>query len=368
MIIGIDASRAITTQRTGTENYSLNIIRALADIDEEDQFILYTRGGTLEGLPPNFSQKALRPRRLWTYLALGREMVRSRPQVLFVPAHVVPPLHPDATVVTLHDVGYLYYPQDHPRLQRWYLHWSTRYSARAAKLIIVPSRATMLDLVRHYRTEAKKIRIVPHGVSPSFRPLPEGRVDDGLRRLRLERPYFLAVGTLQPRKNLLRLLQAMERLAETGLPHRLVLVGRQGWLFEPIRRALASPHLEGRCLWLGYVPDALLPALYCGADALVMPSLYEGFGMPALEAMACGTPVVAARSGALPELLGNAGLLVDPTSVENLFSGMVKIIADPELAEELRSRGLARAAQFSWPSSAAQTLQVLREAAGAKGW
>jgi glycosyltransferase involved in cell wall biosynthesis len=223
----------------------------------------------------------------------------------------------------------------------------------------------MRDLMRHYRTDARKIRIVPHGVAPYFRPLPERAVEDGLRRLRLERPYFLTVGTLQPRKNLVRLLQAMERLAEAGLPHRLVMVGRPGWLFEPIRRALENPLLEGRCLWLGYVPEALLPSLYCGADALVIPSLYEGFGMPALEAMACGTPVVAARSGALPEIMGNAGILVDPTSVDSLFSGLVKVIADPELADELRSRGLARAAQFSWPSTAAQTLQVIREAAEA---
>ncbi len=362
MIIGIDASRAIATQRTGTENYSLNIIRSIAEIDGEDQFILYTRGGTLEGLPANFRQRELVPRRFWTHLALSREMLKRRPDALFVPAHVVPLVHPDATVVTLHDVGYLYYPQEHPGLQRLYLHWSTLFSSRAARRIIVPSRATMEDLVGRYTVDAQKVRVVPHGVSPHFRPLAERAVEDALRRLGVERPYLLTVGTLQPRKNLLRLFRAMDRLAQAGLPHRLVLAGRRGWLFEPIRRELERRMLEGRCLWLGYVPDAFLPALYCGADALVMPSLYEGFGMPVLEAMACGTPVVASRAGALPELLGNAGILVDPTSVDSLFAGMIEVMADAELAEELRSRGLARSAQFSWSTAALQTLQVIREA------
>ena len=367
--IAIDASRLSVAERTGTERYSYELLAALARIDHWHPYTLYTNGlpAALPPLGPNFALRSLPLPRLWTHARLGPALARERPALLFVPAHVVPLLHPPS-VVTLHDLGYLAFPTAHPARRRLELHLTTRWSLHAARRVIAISQATKADLVRHYGADPARITVVYHGLSPSFRPTndPAVLVRHGLQQPgeAAPRPYFFYVGTLQPRKNLARLLDAFasanQRLAASPDERPLlVLAGRRGWLAETIMQRATALGLRDRVRLLGYVPDADLPALLSGALAFAFPSLYEGFGMPVLEAMACGTPVLTSTTSALPEVAGDAALLVDPTDTNALAAALARLATDAPLRTALRIRGLSRAAQFTWERCARETLAVL---------
>jgi glycosyltransferase involved in cell wall biosynthesis len=284
-------------------------------------------------------------------------MTRHPPDVLFVPAHVLPIRHPHRSVVTIHDLGYEQFPEAHTAAQRRYLRLSTRWSARAATALIVPSAATAADLVRLYAVPRAKIHVVPHGLSPRFRPEPDPqRIAAAQARYGISGPYFFSLGTVQPRKNLARLLEAF---AQIGGSPQLVIAGKRGWLSEPIERRARELGLEDRVRFAGYVADEDAPALLTGALAFLFPSLYEGFGMPLLEAMACGAPVLASGTSSLPEVADGAALLVNPTDTSAIAAAIARLASDGDLRAMLRKRGLARAAAFSWDHCARQTLDVL---------
>ena len=274
----------------------------------------------------------------------------------------MPLAHPPS-VVTIHDLGYRHFPEAHPRLSRLYLDWSTRWSSAVARRLIVPSEATARDLTALYGTPRERIVVIPHGHHPRFRPLPPGEVAAGLARLGVEQPYVLFVGTLQPRKNLARVLEAFERLAARGLPHRLALVGQRGWLADPLFARIERPGspASGRVHLTGYLADDDLALVYTGAAALAFPSLYEGFGLPALEAMACGTPVLASNTSSLPEVVGDAALTADPLDTGAIAAALERLLIDEPLRAQLRERGLARAARFTWRRAAERTLAVLED-------
>ena len=362
--IGIDASRVGTGHRTGTEQYSAQLLEALGRLDRRNHYSLYvnSRQRPTLRLPTNFHARLIPFPRLWTHARLSLEMLGHAPDLLFVPAHVVPLAHP-RTVVTIHDLGYRAFPGAHPWRSRQYLDWSTRWSAAVARRIIVPSAATARDLHAAYGTPHEKIAVVPHGYHPRFRSLPTDEVAQRLARLSLTQPYILVVGTLQPRKNLALTLAAFERLCAQGFQHRLVLVGQRGWLADPIFAALNRPNSPAydRIDITGYLPDDDLPLLYNGAAALAFPSLYEGFGLPALEALACGTPVLTSNTTSLPEVVGEAALTVDPLDADAIATGLLRLVSEPALRAELRTRGLAQAQKFSWQHAAEQTLAVLEE-------
>jgi len=364
--IGVDASRIATGHRTGTEQYSVQLLEALGALDRQNDYRLYfnARHRPDLRLPANFRVRSIPFPRLWTHARLSVEMLTAPPDLLFVPAHVVPLAHP-RSVVTIHDLGYRAFPGAHPWRSRQYLEASTRWSAGVARRVIVPSEATARDLLAAYGTPRARIAIIPHGYGSRFRPLPEAAVAAGLARLGIAPPYILAVGTLQPRKNLVRTLAAFERLVARGLPHHLVLVGRRGWLSDPIFAALGSPTspARGRVHLTGYLADDDLPIVYNGAAALAFPSLYEGFGLPALEALACGLPTLTSNTTSLPEVVGDAALIVDPLDTDAIADGLWRLLTDGGLRAELRARGLERARVFSWARAAAATLATLEEAA-----
>lgn len=391
--IGIDASRIAVAERTGTERYSYELIAALARIDRRQRYTLYTNGlpAALPPLGPNFALRSLPLRRLWTHARLGPELARRPPDVLFVPSHVIPLLHPAESVVTIHDLGYLAFPESHTARRRLELHLTTRWSLRAARRVIAISQATRDDLVRHYGADPAKIRVVHHGLSAGFRPASLEQIAATKARYAIDRPYFLYVGTIQPRKNLARLIEGFGLLGaggrgaggeagaggayairpgesspapQTPAPSPqplLVIAGRRGWLSAPIERRAAELGVAERVRFVGYVPDADLPALLSGALAFVFPSLYEGFGMPVLEALACGAPVLTSRTSALPEVAGDAAQLVDPLDTAAIAAGMARLASDADLRADLRARGLARAAAFTWERCARETLGVLLE-------
>jgi glycosyltransferase involved in cell wall biosynthesis len=366
MHIGIDASRATAARRTGTENYARRLIQALLETGAPlgHTFTLYFRDVPPPGLfaeaagSARVSQRVIPWPRLWTHARLSWELLsRPRPDVLFVPAHVLPAVHPLPTVVTVHDLGYRHFPDAHPRLQRLTLDWSTRYSARFATRLLADSEATRRDLAQLYRVPPEKVTVVYPGLDETL-----SRIDAGPVRAKYGLPegYFLHVGTLQPRKNLIRLIDAAAAVPEA----RLVLAGRPGWLSAPI---LARAREQGdRVRLLDHVPDEDLAGLYSGARALVFPSFYEGFGFPVLEAMACGTPVICADTSSLPEVAGDAALLVNPLDTAAMVSAMARVQADPALAAALRAKGYAQARRFSWAAAARAALGVLRAAAEAR--
>jgi glycosyltransferase involved in cell wall biosynthesis len=363
--IGIDASRLTVGERTGTETYTAQLLRAIAADPPPERIRLYLNSREIPPEAAPFEAARIPFPRLWTHARLSWEMLRDPPDLLFVPAHVVPIRHP-RTVVTIHDLGYLHEPDAHPPADRRLLDWTTRWSVHAAHRVIAISETTRQDLIRFYGVSEDRIRVVRHGVGPEFRPLPTEAVVATRRRLGLPEHYVLAVGTVQPRKNLAVLAAAMRVVAGTGLPHRLVIAGKRGWLAERVEAEIAGGGMAERVVWAGYVAPDDLPAVYNGAEAFAFPSRYEGFGMPVVEAMACGIPSVVADRAALPEVAGNAALMIDPDDADGLGLALVRLLTDGPLRQRLTRAGISRAASFAWQRTAQETLAVLREALGAK--
>lgn len=374
MLIGIDASRTVAAHRTGTENYSFYLIRALLDIGRSHRYRLYFNQAPPDGLfarDERVTWRILPFPRLWTHVRLAGEVIRHPPDVLFIPAHVLPWIHPRRCVATIHDLGYLHYPEAHTPAARRYLSWSTRFNARAARRVIVDSESTRSDLVaRHGIDSARVVLAYPAGAD-GFAPVVDSRVLEAVQRRYNTGPrYFLHVGTLQPRKNLTTLIHAFSRLIDGGslsADTKLVLAGKSGWLYEDILKAAQEPGLRGRVEMPGYVPDRDLPAIMSGALAFVLPSLYEGFGLPVLEAMACDTPVICSNVSSLPEVAGDAALLIAPMDVESLAQAMAQVYQDSDLRREMVARGRARLAKFSWQACADTVLRTL-ETVGAEGY
>ena len=371
MLIGIDASRATAGLRTGTENYSFYLIQALLALGGEHHFRLYFNQPPPTSLfPGTVEQVAIPFPRLWTHLRLSREMAQRPPDLLFVPSHVLPLIHPRRNVVTVHDLGYHYYPQAHTLFQNLYLRWSTRFNARTADRVLADSIATRDDLVHYYRIPQEKIVVVYPGRDETMAPETDPqRLEEVRARYGLSDRYLLYVGTLHPRKNLVRLVQAFAGLRDAAVSDlgdlQLVLAGQKGWLYEEIFAEVRRQGQQERVVLTGYVPDDDLPLLLGGALAFVFPSLYEGFGLPVLEAMACGTPVVCSNTSSLPEVAGDAALLVDPLDVSDMTAAMVRLLTDGDLRQSLIESGFQRVQQFSWRRCARETLRVLEDVGGA---
>jgi glycosyltransferase involved in cell wall biosynthesis len=366
MLIGIDASRAALGQRTGTENYSLYLIRKLIQVGSEHRFRLYFNAPPQTGLfvrNERVHWRIMPFPRLWTHLRLAWEVTWHAPDVLYVPAHVLPWLHPRRSVVSVHDLGYLHYPQAHTRWARWYLDLATRFNARSARWIIADSQATERDLVSYYKVEPGKIVVAYPAGTPGLAPVEDPEELGRIRRTyQTGKRYFFHVGTLQPRKNLSTLLKAFASLIAGGRiaeDIKLVLAGKRGWKCEGIVELAHSKILSERVVLPGYVPPQDLPSLLSGALAYVMPSLYEGFGLPILEAMACKTPVICSDVSSLPEVAGDAALYVAPHDTEGWARAMTRLCHDATLREELVARGRDRSKMFSWERCAREVLAVL---------
>jgi glycosyltransferase involved in cell wall biosynthesis len=365
MLIGIDASRAARIRRTGTEAYSLHLIQALVAAQSAHKVRLYTpaplqrHGATVD--TPAASEVCVIPfPRLWTHLRLAWELERRPPDVLFVPAHVMPLICRVPAVVTVHDLGYLHYPEAHRPFDRWYLDWTTRRHARLAARVIADSQATRSDLIRYYQANPDRMAVVYPGRDEALHRVEEAESIAAVRaRYGIGGDYLFYLGTLQPRKNLVRLVEAFAHV-RSQFPHmQLVLAGKKGWLYEELFARVLVLGLEGRVVFAGYVADEDKAALLSGATALVYPSLYEGFGLPVLEALACGTPVLTSNVSSLPEVAGDAALLVDPLDVEAIAAGMSCLITDGDLRSSLIKKGYTQIHKFSWANTADQILQVL---------
>jgi glycosyltransferase involved in cell wall biosynthesis len=363
MQIAIDASRSTVERTTGTEYYSREIIRHLILLNEERKnphdIRLYFRDTPKDDLFPNVTsvqQHVIPFPRLWTHLRFAAALYQERPDVLFVPAHTLPYLFPSKSVVTVHDLGYKLFPEAHTPSQVRYLDWSTRHSVKRATLILADSQATADDLQRFYAVPSEKIRTVYPGVDSPY----DKRDWTIFGKYKLPLTYFLFIGTLQPRKNIQRIIEAY-MMWRRGNPEKnigLVLAGKEGWLFD-------KAWLEDteNVVVTGYIEEEDKGAVIRQATALLFPSLYEGFGFPVVEAMHLGTPVIASNSSSLPELVGDAGILVNPLSVPEIAISLDLITENDLLRRKLGVKGMLQAKNFNWQNAAEATLAALEEAA-----
>lgn len=364
MTIGIEAERANHSSKTGVEHYAKELILHLAEIDSKNTYILYLQTkpeSWFLQLPQNFQVKVIPFPIFWTQLRLSLEMLMAAPDVLLVPASTLPLIHP-ASVYTEHDVAWIYYPEIFTFYMRWFHKVFSWLARTSSKKIIAISEATKKDLVNYYQVDERKIAVVPHGYTKSensdFELAPE-------MAAKLPEKYVLFLSTIQPRKNLELLIDAFRDLKQSHpeLPHRLVVVGKPGWKFEKILKKIDDN--KDIVVFLGHVGDNDRWPIFRKADLYINPSLYEGFGMPLLEAFECNCPVVAANNSSLPEVGGDAALYFDPTSKTDMMQTMLKVLTNPQLKEEMINKGRQRLTQFGWDKCARETLAIL-EAAGRK--
>jgi glycosyltransferase involved in cell wall biosynthesis len=364
MLIGIDASRAVAECPTGTEVYSQRLIQTLLQIESPHRFRLYLRSQPPADTLSGGELRVIPFPRLWTHLRLSWEMTCRPPDVLFVPAHVLPPIHPRASLVTVHDLGYLYFPKAHPWRQRLYLDLSTRWNARAATHVLADSEATKADLVARYGTPAEKITVAYPGRDEALAPVLDPAEIEALKSYYgIAGDYFLYLGTLQPRKNLARLITAFAALKREDPQTNtiLILAGKRGWLYDDLFAQVRHLGLERHVRFPGYIPDEHKATLLSGALAFVFTSLYEGFGLPVLEAQACGCPVVTSTTSSLPEAAGDAAIIVAPDDTAAITTAMQRIMANPDLRKDLIGRGFANVRRFSWTTCAQSVLGVIEQ-------
>lgn len=365
MLIGIDASRANMAQKTGVEWYGYHVICELAKIDQRNRYRLYAwepLRDELANLPDNFEGIEVPNKRFWPYTALSRELKKSPVERLYIPSHLVPRVHPSETTVTIHDIGFRHFRKNYSWYQYQSLNYGTHLSAKWAKHIVVPSRTVGQDITQTYDV-AGKLSVIPNGYDREmFEGITPERVAEVMQHHRVDDPYLLFIGRLEVRKNVTRIIEAFYRLADSGLfGGQLVLLGNPGVGYEEIRNLIGKQRRPDQVVQPGYVPTEERAALLRGARALVFPSLYEGFGIPILEAFAAGTPVLTSNSGAPVEVAGDAASLVDPVSVEGIHKGMEQLLADESLASELSKKGTERVKGFGWDKTAAQLHQVLTQ-------
>ena len=364
-------TRALRPPVTGIGRYTLNLLQHINRPLGQDRLVVFNmRGqGPISGVKAQVATSPIPsghelPRLFWEQALVPFEARRRGVDVYHSPNHVLPLTIGCRSVVTVHDLAFLDRRLFNTR-RYLYLNLLTRPSIRKADLIICISEFTKRELEAKFPATIGKTRLVYQGLDDRFASPPSAQaVADFKRRHDLNR-YIIFMGAIEPRKNLSRLIKAFgATVRETGLPHELVLCGPPGWRNRAIRDAWASSPVQQRIKFVSYVPDAEVPLWYAGADALAFPSLSEGFGLPALEAMACGTPVVTSDCSALPEVVGDAAVTVSPRSVRSIAEGLARVLTDQPLAQSLSARGIERSRRFNWEAAATGTVAVYREAAG----
>lgn len=365
MNICIDA-HAIGAKLTGNETYIFNLIKHLAEIDQVNQYsLLYTHETAIERLswlPSNFTLQKLWPKQSILRLPISTPLLAAGSDLLHV-QYTAPPLCPVPVVASIHDISFEHYPEWFSPREVFQFRRTIRHTALNCRKIITISEYSKRDIASTYAIDPEKITVTYCGVSQNFRPdMPLDFVQKTLVSLEVLGPYFLVVGNLQPRKNLARLITAYSQLsAENGELPSLVIVGKKSWQHEATFGDIDKAGLSNKVIFTGYVHDDVLPALYRGAIAFLYPSLFEGFGLPALEAMACGTPVLCGNTSSLPEVVGDAALKVDPYSVGEIYVGLKQLTENQDLRNLLAVHGIKQASKFSWTRMAQSTLDVYKQ-------
>ncbi len=349
----------------GIGTYVSNLVRGLARLDHDHEYTLICRPDDVDfvrALGPNFRDWSDRSGNytVQEQLTIPVDVWRAKPDLFHAPHYVLPPLTPGKTVVTIHDCIHLRFPQYLPnRLAHWYAQVFLAGAARKASRVITVSEASKRDIIHFLHTPASKVEVVYNGfderlTSPS--PEDEARVRD---RFQLDAPFVLYAGNIKPHKNVDRLIEAFAQLRQRGMTSvKLLIIGDDISKYSNLRRLVHRHQLHQQVRFLGFVSTDTLAALYQLAQVFVFPSLYEGFGLPPLEAMANGTPVITSNVSSLPEVVGDAALLIDPLDSESLADAMYRVLNEPDLRADLVRRGHERVKAFSWDRSVERTHQI----------
>lgn len=365
MKIGINGI-PLTKRLTGVGFYTYNLILNLAKLFPETEYDLFLPRESLVPLSlPNLKPiicpfiKGI----IWEQTRLSYECRRKGIDLLHCTNYIVPIIARTPTVLTIYDLAVLRYPQAHPWKRKFKHQLLLRRSIERAKFIIAISRFTAQETSSLFHLPGERVKVVYGGVSPLFFPWEdESRLNQIRKRYKLPSKFILYVGTLEPRKNVASLLLAFEMLkSKKDFPHKLVITGGKGWIYEEIMKTWERMEAKREVIFTGYVAYADLPGLYSLAQLFVYPSIYEGFGLPPLEAMACGTPVVVSNGSSLPEVVGDAGVMVDPKRPESIYQGIERVLGDPTFQSQLRKKGLKRAQRFTWEKTAQMTQKIYKE-------
>ena len=374
MIIGVDGS-CLQGTRTGAGWYLTHLLEALSHLLEEDRIIVWMNNPTPEEqarVSENRFISVSATHYPWSALKMTWNMFGTptmenllgrTADICFYPNYLPLPQKKGKRVIFIHDLAYLTNPEWMEGSPLKNYKKDIEKQEEQADLILTCSEFNRNELLKHFiHLSESMVRVIPHGLSKEFqKPISMDKVTLVKERYRVTRPYFLFVGTLEPRKNLLRLVHAFLLFKQKeNTQHELILAGPKGWIGEDFLNLIQSPTLVQKVRWIEYVAPEDLPALYSGADAFVFPSLKEGFGLPLLEAMGCGIPVICSNNAAIPEVVGDAALLVEPVSVNDWCQAFQRLVREPQLKEELRRKGRARIALFRWENSASQTLAAFK--------
>ncbi len=349
--------------RVGSSVYCFELLKNLAKIDVKNNYEIFLPQSPTNDLPKatdTWKYRILPSRKMWTITSLSLNLLKDRSlDVFFTPTHYLPIFAPKKSVVSILDVSYLYFPElfkkkDLIQLKKW-----TSYSAKKSMKILTISESSKNDIIKEYGVKEEKVEVIYPGInkvsSSKYRVLSMDKLG---KKFGINGKYILFVGTLQPRKNITRLIEAYSKI-ETDVS--LIIVGRRGWKYEEILNAPEKYNVKDKVLFLENVTDEELPVLYKNAEFFILPSLYEGFGIPVLEAMNYGTPVITSNVSSLPEAGGDAALYVDPNSVSDISEKMKKLLEDDNLKKQLIEKGKKQVEKFSWEKSTRETLAVLEE-------
>lgn len=382
MLIGVDGNEANVKDRVGSGQYAFELLHQFAGMAGTNSFMIYLKEKSLADLPKessHFKYLVFGPNKLWTQFALPIKLViaKHRPDVFFSIAHYGPRFSRVPYVVTIHDLSYLHFPQMFRKSDLYQLTSWTKYSIKNAAHLIAVSRTTKDDIVKNYGIDTAKITVTYEGYDKDrFNPQSKSKVENVKRKYKISGDYIIFVSTLQPRKNLERLIEAFSCIITPGVGSgrhqdntpgvgslQLVVVGKKGWMYDQIFDKVRSLKLQSSVTFTDFVPDDDLPALISGAKVYILPSLWEGFGIPVIEAQACGVPVVVSNTSSLPEIVGESSILVNPESIDSIAAGLKKVLIDEKLRKNLVKAGFANVKRFSWQKCARLTLAILQKVA-----
>ncbi len=360
MIIGIDGNEANVKNRVGIGEYAYELLKQLNEFKTQNlDFRIYLKDNPLSDMPnesSNWKYKVIGPKKMWTQIALPFRLMfeKEKTDVFFTPSHYAPRYSPTSTAISIMDLSYIHFPDLFKKNDLYQLINWTRYSAVNAKLIFTISKSSKSDIIREYKVDSKKIVVT----YPGIKQLKDMKNTD-LKKFGIDKQYLLFVGTLQPRKNTSRLIEAFSKIEDKKVD--LVIVGKKGWLYEEILAAPDKYKVRDRVKFLDFVTNEDLPSLYKNAKCFVLPSLYEGFGLPVLEAMKYGCPVITSNISSLPEAGGDAAVYIDPENVSDITTKINQVLKNEKLRAQMIKKGYEQVKKFSWEKTARETLKALEE-------